>query len=123
VLVVDETGFIKKGRHSVGVQRQYSSTAGHIENCEIGVFLAYASNCGRVLLDRELYLPKEVGFATKPQLAQRMIERAVAAQMPFAWLTRDAVYANDRRLRVWLEQRDLRLLRAGGGGELSGGRI
>jgi SRSO17 transposase len=128
VLVVDETGFLKKGRHSVGVQRQYSGTAGRIENCQIGVFLAYASTRGRVLLDRELYLPKEwaqdkvrrqvakvpkeVDFATKPQLARRMIERSVAAQMPFAWLTGDAVYGNDRRLRVWLEQQDLHFVLA-----------
>lgn len=99
VLVVDETGFLKKGRQSAGVQRQYSGTAGRIENCQIGVFLAYASRHGRTLIDRELYLPKEwandparrtgakvpesVEFATKPQLAQRMIEHAVAAQVPF----------------------------------------
>jgi SRSO17 transposase len=120
VLVVDETGFLKKGRHSVGVQRQYSGTAGRIENCQIGVFLAYASQRGRALLDRELYLPKEwaqdkarrqavkvpeaVEFATKPQLARWMIERAKTASVPFAWLTSDAVFGNDRRLRVWLEQ-------------------
>jgi SRSO17 transposase len=120
VLVVDETGFLKKGRHSVGVQRQYSGTAGRIENGQIGVFLAYASRSGRVLLDRELYLPKEwaedrvrrqaakvpeeVEFATKPQLARRMIERVKMAGVPFAWLTGDAGYGNDRRLRVWLEQ-------------------
>ncbi|MGZ5029492.1 MAG: IS701 family transposase, partial [Methylobacter sp.] len=126
--VVDETGFLKKGRRSVGVQRQYSGTAGRIENCQIGVFLAYASTLGHVLLDRELYLPKEwaqdtarrqavkvpeaVTFATKPQLAQRLIERAVLAQVPFAWLTGDAVYGNDRRLRVWLEQQDLHFVLA-----------
>jgi SRSO17 transposase len=131
VLVVDETGFLKKGRHSVGVQRQYSGTAGRIENCQIGVFLAYASQHGRVLLDRELYLPKEwaqdtvqraaakvpeeVGFATKPQLAQQMIERAVTAAMPFAWITGDAVYGNDRRLRVWLERQDLHFVLAAAG--------
>jgi SRSO17 transposase len=128
VLVVDETGFLKKGRHSVGVQRQYSGTAGRIENCQIGVFLAYASQRGRVLMDRELYLPKEwagdtvrraaakvpetVEFATKPQLAQRMIERAVAAQVPFAWITGDAVYGDNRSLRVWLEQQDLHFVLA-----------
>jgi SRSO17 transposase len=128
VLVVDETGFLKKGRHSVGVQRQYSGTAGRIENCQIGVFLAYASQRGRVLLDRELYLPKEwaedrvrrqavkvpeeVEFVTKPQLARKMIERAVTAQVPFAWLTGDAVYGNDRRLRVWLEQQELHFVLA-----------
>jgi SRSO17 transposase len=95
VLVVDETGFLKKGTHSVGVQRQYSGTAGRIENCQVGVFLAYAGQHGRALLDRELYLPHEwtddgtrrqatripghIEFHTKPQLAQQMIERAVVA--------------------------------------------
>ncbi len=92
VLVVDETGFLKKGTHSVGVQRQYSGTAGRIENCQIGVFMTYAGKHGRTLMDRELYLPKEwaddkqrrqaakipghIEFKTKPQLAQQMIERA-----------------------------------------------
>ena len=120
VLVVDETGFLKKGRKSVGVQRQYSGTAGRIENCQIGVFLAYASPKGRTFLDRELYLPKEwaedaprrkeagvpetVEFATKPQLARRMLERARAAGVPAAWVTADAVYGGDRRLRIWLEE-------------------
>lgn len=100
VLVVDETGFLKKGTHSAGVHRQYSGTAGRIENCEIGVFLAYAGKHGRALMDRALYLPREwtedaqrreaaripeqVEFHTKPQLAQQMIERTVAAQVPFA---------------------------------------
>ena len=128
VLVVDETGFLKKGRHSAGVQRQYSGTAGHIENCQIGVFLSYASHHGRALLDRELYLPKDwandperraaakvpdaVEFATKPQLARRMIERAVAARVPFVWITGDEIYGDDRRLRVWLEQSDLHFVLA-----------
>jgi SRSO17 transposase len=119
VLVVDETGFLKKGDKSVGVQRQYSGTAGRIENCQIGVFLAYASPRGRTFLDRELYLPQEwavdrdrraeagvppdVAFATKPQLAQRMLERALAAGVPAAWVTADEVYGRDRRLRLWLE--------------------
>src|SRR5712692_7752867 len=98
VLVVDETGFVKKGPKSVGVQRQYSGTAGRIENCQIGVFLAYAGAQGRTFLDRELYLPKEwaadtarrreaavpegVAFRTKPQLARVMLERALAAGIP-----------------------------------------
>lgn len=128
VLVVDETGFLKKGRHSAGVHRQYSGTAGRIENCQIGVFLSYASTHGRALLDRELYLPKDwandpvrraaakvpeaVEFATKPQLARRMIERAVAAKVPFAWITGDEIYGDDRRLRVWLEQSDLHFVLA-----------
>jgi SRSO17 transposase len=96
VLVVDETGFLKKGTKSAGVQRQYSGTAGRIENCQVGVFLAYASPRGRALVDRELYLPKEwatdvdrrteahvperVGFQTKPQLAQQLLTRALDAQ-------------------------------------------
>jgi SRSO17 transposase len=122
VLVVDETGFLKKGRNSVGVQRQYSGTAGRIENCQIGVFLAYASPHGRTFLDRELYLPKEwtedrprcdeagvpadVGLATKPQLAKRMLERALSAGVPAAWVTGDEVYGKDRRLRMWLESQE-----------------
>ena len=122
VLVVDETGFLKKGTHSVGVQRQYSGTAGRIENCQIGVFLAYVSDAGRVFIDRELYLPrswtddperckaagvpKERAFATKPELARGMLTRAMEAKVPFAWITGDAVYGDDRRLRVWLEEQD-----------------
>ena len=103
VLVVDETGFLKKGNKSVGVQRQYSGTAGRIENCQIGVFLTYASAEGRTLLDRELYLPRvwvddlerrreagvpeKVAFRTKPQLARRMLERALESGVPFGWVT------------------------------------
>ncbi len=96
VLVADESGFLKKGTMSVGVQRQYSGTAGRIENCQIGVFLTYASPQGRALIDRELYLPEhtwcahrdrcrqaavpnQVAFATKPQLAQRMIGQPARA--------------------------------------------
>lgn len=128
VLVVDETGFLKKGRHSVGVHRQYSGTAGRIENCQIGVFLAYAGQHGRALMDRELYLPREwaddsgrrqatkipehIPFKTKPQLAQQMIERAVAAHVPFAWISGDEVYGDNRSLRVWLEQNDLHFVLA-----------
>lgn len=120
VLVVDETGFLKKGQHSAGVARQYSGTAGRIENCQIGVFLTYASSQGHVLLDRELYLPQEwtndaerckrAGvppertFATKPQLARQMLERAFAAGVPAAWVAGDSVYGDNRRLRVWLEE-------------------
>lgn len=123
VLVVDETGFLKKGTKSVGVQRQYSGTAGRIENSQIGVFLAYATAQARTFIDRELYLPKEwaedggrraeanvpeeVRFATKPHLARLMIARAVEAKVPFLWVTGDAVYGNDRRLRVWLEEQDI----------------
>ena len=102
VLVVDETGFLKKGDKSAGVQRQYSGTAGRVDNCQIGVFLAYASAKGRTLLDRELYLPQvwagdrerrreagvpeDVAFRTKPQLALRMLERAQESGVPFAWV-------------------------------------
>ena len=122
VLVVDETGFLKKGTKSVGVKRQYSGTAGRIENCQIGVFFAYAGAYGHTLLDRELYLPKEwasdearreeagvpeeVQFATKPQLATRMLERALGAAVPCKWVTADEVYGGDRRLRRWLEEQE-----------------
>ncbi len=119
VLIVDETGFLKKGTKSVGVQRQYSGTAGRIENCQVGVFLAYAGSAGRAFLDRELYLPKEwaaddarrreagvptdADFATKPRLARRMLERAFAAGVPAAWVAGDAVYGDASDLRRWLE--------------------
>ena len=122
VLIVDETGFLKKGTKSAGVARQYSGTAGRIENCQIGVFLAYASGNGHALIDRELYrprewaedparrkaagIPKEVTFATKPALARRMIARAIAAGVPFAWVLGDEVYGSDRRLRLDLEQQE-----------------
>ena len=105
VLIADDTGFLKKGIRSAGVQRQYSGTAGRTENCQVGVFLAYASRFGHALIDRELYLPqswtddpercreagipKETEFATKPAQAQAMIARAVAAGVPFAWFTAD----------------------------------
>jgi SRSO17 transposase len=119
VLVLDETGFLKKGRHSAGVARQYSGTAGKVENCQIGVFLGYAGQLGHTLLDRELYLPQEWitdrarcwqagipderGFMTKPQLAQHMLTRAFGAGVPAKWVTGDSVYGDDRRLRMWLE--------------------
>jgi SRSO17 transposase len=121
VAIIDETGFLKKGTKSVGVARQYSGTAGRVENCQIGVFLTYASPKGRTFLDRELYLhkewaqdrercreagvPDEVEFATKPQLAKRMLERALDAGVPVAWVTGDEVYGGDRHLRMWLEGR------------------
>lgn len=119
VLVIDETGFLKKGTKSAGVARQYSGTAGRIENSQIGVFLAYASLQGHAFLDRALYLPKawtedaarreaagvppEVGFATKGDLAQSMLARAFAAGVPAAWVTGDEIYGNDGDLRRWLE--------------------
>src|SRR5215211_3886639 len=108
VLVVDETGFLKQGKASCGVGRQYTGSAGKITNCQVGVFAAYVSSKGHAFIDRALYLPKawsqdparratahvpqEVTFATKPQLATAMIERAIAAQVPFAWATGDTVY-------------------------------
>jgi SRSO17 transposase len=119
VLVLDETGFLKKGDKSAGVQRQYSGTAGRIENCQVGVFLAYASRYGRTLIDRALYLPEgwasdrarraeagipeAVAFATKPKLGLAMLERAHAAGVPFAWVTADSVYGADHALRRWLQ--------------------
>jgi len=121
VVVIDETGFLKKGRKSVGVQRQYSGTAGRIENCQVGVFLSYASSRGHALLDRELYLPKrwtddpercreahvpaEVTFATKPELAQRMLERTLDSGLPVAWVVGDTVYGSSWKLRAGLEER------------------
>jgi SRSO17 transposase len=121
VLVVDETGFLKKGRTSVGVQRQYSGTAGKVDNCQLGVFLAYASPWGRAFIDRELYLPRvwtddparcraakvpaETQFRTKPQLARVMLERALDADVPASWVTADEVYGGDPALRRWLEAR------------------
>lgn len=123
VLVVDETGFLKKGIQSVGVARQYSGTAGRIENCQIGVFLGYATKHGRALVDRALYLPKEwsddavrrtragvppeVSFATKLVLARKMIERAIQAGVPARWVTADAVYGSDDHLRSALENQGL----------------
>jgi len=119
VLIVDETGFLKKGTKSAGVQRQYSGTAGRIENCQIGVFLAFAGRQGHALIDRELYLPETwtgdparsqaahipqgVSFATKPQLAERMLQRAWKAGVKAAWVTGDAVYGNDTHLRRTLQ--------------------
>jgi len=120
VLVLDESGFLKKGTHSVGVKRQYSGTAGRVENCQIGVFLGYASEKGQALIDRALYLPQEwvtdrarrqeakvpeeMTFATKPELGRQMLERAFTAQVPAQWVTGDSIYGGDRRLRVWLEE-------------------
>ena len=121
VLVVDETGFLKKGSKSCGVARQYSGTAGRIENCQIGVFLGYASPRGRAGIDRALYLPKDwaedperraeagvpetVTFRTKPQLALEMLERALDADVPAKWVVADEVYGSDGKLRRALEAR------------------
>lgn len=108
VLVIDETGFLKQGKASCGVARQYTGSAGKITNCQIGVFAAYVSKHGQAFIDRALYLPKAwtddpprlaaahvpagIGFCTKPQLARAMIERAIAAKAPFAWVAADSVY-------------------------------
>ena len=116
VLVVDETGDLKKGEHSVGVQRQYTGTAGRIENAQVAVFLTYAARRGHALIDRALYLPASwvqdrdrcaeagvpggVGFATKPALAAAMITRAVQAGTPAAWVAGDEVYGADPTLRA-----------------------
>ena len=121
VLVVDETGDVKKGTASAGVQRQYSGTAGRVENCQVAVFLSYASPAGHALIDRELYLPRSwtadparcaaagipetTAFATKPGLARRMISRALDAGTPAAWVTGDEVYGADPGLRADLERR------------------
>lgn len=126
VVVIDETGFVKKGSKSVGVAPQYSGTAGKIDNCQIGVFLAYASDKGQVLMDREIYLPKvwtedqercreagvpeTVAFATKLVLARRMLERVLAHGLPFAWVTADSVYGADYHLRHFLTEHQIPML-------------
>lgn len=123
VLIVDETGFLKKGAKSVGVKRQYSGTAGRIENCQVGVFLAYRSLAGHALIDRALYLPREwaddaarraeakvpdsVTFATKQTLAREMVAKALAAKVPAAWLTADEVYGSDYNFRRFCEDHRL----------------
>lgn len=120
VLVVDETGFLKKGKHSVGVKRQYSGTAGGVENCQVGVFLAYATAKGAAFIDRELFLPEEWArdkerreaagvpsdrkFSSKPQLAQRMLKRAFEAGVKAAWVVADTVYSS-WQLRKLLEEK------------------
>ncbi|MBT3161259.1 IS701 family transposase [Streptomyces sp. G11C] len=123
VLIVDDTGFLKKGLRSAGVQRQYSGTAGRTENCQVGVFLAYSGKRGRTLLDRSLYLPKswtddrvrcrdagigdDVEFATKVQLARQMVRRAIDDEIPFRWVTADAGYGYSKGWRHELEQADV----------------
>jgi SRSO17 transposase len=119
VLVVDETGFIKKGDKSLGVKRQYTGTAGKRENCQVGVFLAYASERGQAFIDRELYLPEEwasdehrreqagvpeeVGMRTKRELAKEMLLRALEAGVIAEWVLADSVYGDTRRLGMLLE--------------------
>ena len=119
VLIIDESGFLKRGEHSAGVARQYCGTTGRLENCQVGVFLSYATERGHGLIDRELYLPEEwcadparrlaahipatVRFQTKPELAQVMIERAQAAAVLIAWVVADTVYGHCPQLRAFLE--------------------
>ena len=121
-LIIDETGFLKQGTHSAGVQRQYSGTAGRVENCQIGVFLGYASEHGHSLIDRELYLPKEwlndpkrcdragipteTVFQTKPQLAEGMLRRAFDHGIQARWVVGDAVYGDNRGWRGFLEAQE-----------------
>ncbi len=120
VLVVDETGFLKKGDKSVGVQRQYTGTAGRIENAQVGVFLAYAAAAGRTFIDRALYLPKswcddadrraeakvpdDTEFQTKPEIALDMVTRALEAEVPAKWVAGDEVYGQHSGLRLGLEE-------------------
>src|SRR5215213_580709 len=123
VLVVDETGDLKKGARTVGVQRQYTGTAGKVDNAQVAVYLAYATGAGHGVIDRELDLPQgwiddparcraagvpdQVGFATKPELARQMLDRALEAGVPAGWVTADEVYGGDPALRGWLETRQL----------------
>jgi SRSO17 transposase len=123
VLVVDETGDLKKGTDTVGVARQYTGTAGKVDNAQVAVYLAYATGAGHGVIDRELYLPRgwladagrcqaagvpaQRGFATKPELARVMLQRTLDAGVPGGWVTADEVYGGDPRLRGWLEQRGL----------------
>jgi SRSO17 transposase len=122
ILVLDETGVVKKGTASAGVAKQYSGSVGKVENAQVGVFLAYASPRGVAFLDRALYLPEDwtddrarcraagipddVAFATKPELARRLLERARVAGVLAAWVTGDSVYGDDRQLRMWLEAQE-----------------
>jgi len=123
ILLVDETGFLKKGEKSAGVKRQYSGTAGRIENCQIGVFLASRSDTGQALIDRSLYLPKEwatdadrrseakvpdsVTFSTKPALACEMLQRTLDTGVPAKWVTADEVYGSGRKFQRFCEARGL----------------
>ena len=121
VLVADETGFLKKGNKSVGVPRQYTGTAGDTVDCQVGVFVAYASNKGAAFIDRALYLPEqwaydlkrraeagvpeEVAFANKIELPKRMLERAFEAGVPARWVVADSFYGRSHEFRAWLEER------------------
>jgi SRSO17 transposase len=120
VLVIDESGFPKRGSHSAGVAPQYCGVSGQVENCQVGVFLSYVTALGHALIDRELYLPEDwchdfprrqaahipdhVTFATKPELAKLMLHRALAAHLPIRWVVADTVYGHSPDLRQWLEE-------------------
>ena len=133
VLVVDETGFLKQGKKSAGVKRQYSGTAGRVENCQIGVFLTYAGSKGYTVIDRELYMPKEwteekercskagvpadIPFRTKPEMALSMLRTAHEAGVPFTWVTGDCVYGDYRDIRMFLESIGKRYVMAVSGKE------
>jgi SRSO17 transposase len=120
VLIIDESGFPKRGHHSAGVGRQYCGVRGRVENCQVGVFLSYATALGHALIDRALYLPEDwcadaarrqaahipqtVFFQTKPELAQRMLERALSAGVPCRWVVADSVYGHSPDLRTFLEE-------------------
>jgi SRSO17 transposase len=122
LLVLDESGFPKRGRHSAGVGLQYCGLTGHVENCQVGVFLSYVTALGHALIDRELYLPEDwcadparrlaahipevVRFATKPELGQRMIQRAQGAGLPIRWVVADTVYGHCPDLRLFLEEHE-----------------
>ena len=122
ILVIDESGFLKRGRHSAGVAPQYCGVTGQVENCQVGVFLSYVTALGHALIDRELYLPEDwcadlprrlaahipdtAPFRTKPELAKQMIERAQAAGLPIGWVVADTVYGHSTDLRVFLEEQD-----------------
>jgi len=119
-LIIDDTGFLKQGKRSCGVKRQYSGTAGRIENCQIGVFLTYASQKGHTPIDRRLYIPKdwfddparckkagipaEIEFQTKPEMALDMIKQATAAGVAYRWVAGDCAYGDYRTMRIWLEE-------------------
>jgi SRSO17 transposase len=122
VLVLDESAFPKRGRHSPGAAPQYCGRTGRVENCQVGVFASYVTALGHALIDRELYLPEEwcadlprrqaahipdhVSFATKPELARRLVQRAKLAQLPMRWVVADSVYGHSSELRHWLQGQD-----------------
>lgn len=133
VLVVDETGFLKQGKMSAGVQRQYSGTAGRVENCQIGVFMNYAVNEKFCCIDRKLYIPRqwtddkercnkagipeEYQFRTKTQMALEMIKRAYENGIPFEWVAGDSVYGADSRIQNYLEEKNKKYMFAVSGKE------